>query len=149
MREINVKITLQKSLWHPLFLTRKTAITSRLIDIFETLIDRFRETFVCINFSFFFFNMHSNIYSCLFRDANIKEENIIDSHAAWTEANVVTSLQIKERKTHLLFVFDLKIYRKIRLCVIIKKTQSLLRLLGGLRAMNGPENIISNFQAFN
>ncbi len=68
--------------WHPLFLTRKTAITSRLIDIFETLIDRFHETFVCINCSVFFFNMHSNIYSCLFRDANIKEENIIDSHAA-------------------------------------------------------------------
>ncbi len=54
----------------------------RLIDIFETLIDRFHETFVCINCSDFFFNMHSNIYSCLFRDANIKEENIIDSHAA-------------------------------------------------------------------
>ncbi len=63
-------------------LTRKTAITSRLIDIFETLIDRFRETFVGINRSDFFSNMHSNIYSCLFRDANIKEENIIDSHAA-------------------------------------------------------------------
>ncbi len=39
--------------------------------------------------------MHSNIYSSLFRDANIEEENIIDSHAAWTEANAVTSLQIK------------------------------------------------------
>ncbi len=63
--------------------------------------------------------MYSNIHSCLFRAANIKEVNIIDSHAAWTEANVVTSLQIKERKTHLLFVSDLKIYR--RLCVIIKK----------------------------
>ncbi len=33
--------------------------------------------------------MHSNIYSCLFHDANIKEENIIDSNAAWTEVNVV------------------------------------------------------------
>ncbi len=65
--------------------------------------------------------MHSNIYSCLFRAANIKEENIIDSHAVGTEANVVTSLQIKERKTHLLFVFDLKIDRRMRLCVIIKK----------------------------
>ncbi len=30
----------------------------------------------------FFFYMHSNIYSCLFRDAHIKEENIIDSNAA-------------------------------------------------------------------
>ncbi len=53
-----------------------------LIEIFETLIDRFHETFVCIHFSDFFFNMHSNIYSCLFHDANIKEENIIDSNAA-------------------------------------------------------------------
>ncbi len=35
----------------------------------------------------FFFNMHSNIYSCLFHAANIKEESIIYSHA-WTEANV-------------------------------------------------------------
>ncbi len=32
----------------------------------------------------------------------LKEENIIDSNAAWTEANVVTSLQIKKHKTHLL-----------------------------------------------
>ncbi len=58
---------------------------------------------------------------------------------------IVTSLQIKNRKTHLLFVFDLNIYRKMRLCAIIKKkkhTQSLLRLLGGLRAMNGLENNI-------
>ncbi len=53
--------------------------------------------------------MHSNIYSFLFRAANIKEENIIDSHAAWNEANI-SSLQIKERKTHLLFVF----YNKIK-----------------------------------
>ncbi len=30
--------------------------------------------------------------------ANIKEENIIDSHAAWTEGNIIISLQIKERK---------------------------------------------------
>ncbi len=51
--------------------------------------------------------MHSNIYTCLFNDANFKEENIIDSNAAWTEANVVTSLQIN------LKMFDLKIYRKI------------------------------------
>ncbi len=33
-----------------------------------------------------------------------------------------TSLQIKERKTHLFFVFDLKMYRKIRICVMIKNT---------------------------
>ncbi len=52
--------------------------------------------------------MHSNIYSFLFCAANIKEENIIDSHAAWNEANII-SLQIKERKTHLLFVFILKL----------------------------------------
>ncbi len=45
----------------------------------------------------------------------ILKENIIDIHAAWTEVNVVTSLQIKERKTHLLFVFDLKMYGKMRL----------------------------------
>ncbi len=56
-----------------------------------------RQSFV-LNCSDFFFNMHSNIYSCLFLSANIKEENIIDSHAAGTEANVVTSLQIKEAK---------------------------------------------------
>ncbi len=92
--------------------------------------------------------MHSNIYSCLFHDANIKEENIIDSDAAWTEANVVTSLQIKKCKTHLLFVFDLKIYRKMRLCYNKNKKQSLLRLLGGLHAMNGLENVKYNFQAF-
>ncbi len=61
------------------------------------------------------------------------------SNAAYTEVNVVTSLQIKNRKTHLLFVFDLKMYRKMRLCVIIKNTQSLLRLLGGLGAMNFTE----------
>ncbi len=59
----------KKALWH---------ITYRRIDIFLTLIDRFHETFVCINH---FFIMHSNIYSCLFHDANIKEENIIDSNA--------------------------------------------------------------------
>ncbi len=40
--------------------------------------------------------MHSNIYSYLFCATNIKQEHIIDSHAAWTEANVVTTLQIKE-----------------------------------------------------
>ncbi len=43
------------------------------------------------------------------------------------------------QNTHLLFVFDLIIYRKMRLCVTIKKKHSLLRLLGGLRAMNGLE----------
>ncbi len=89
---------------------------------FETLIDRFHETLVCIKLFRFFFNMHSNICSFLFRAANIKEENIIDSHAAWNEANII-SLQIKERKTHLLFVFYLKIDRRLRLCVIIKVTK--------------------------
>ncbi len=59
-----------------------------------------------------------------------------------------SSLQIKERKTHLLFVFELNIYRKIWVFVIIKKTQSLLRLLGGLRAINGYENVTYYFQAF-
>ncbi len=63
--------------------------------------------------------MDSNIYSFLFCAANIKEENIIDLHAV-LEASTVTSLQIKERKTHLLFVFDLKIDRRLRLGVIIK-----------------------------
>ncbi len=57
----------------------------------------------------------SNMYSYLFHDANIKEENIIDSNAAWTKTTVVTSLQIKTCKTYLLFVFDLKMYRKMRL----------------------------------
>ncbi len=76
----------------------------------------------------------------------IKEENIIDSHAVGTEANVVTSLQIKERKTHLLFVFDLKIDRRMRLCVIIKSTK--LIVIIGLRAMNGLENVKYYFQAF-
>ncbi len=56
----------------------------------------------------------SNMYSYLFHDANIKEENIIDSNAAWTKTTV-TSLQIKTCKTYLLFVFDLKMYRKMRL----------------------------------
>ncbi len=76
--------------------------------------------------------MHSNIYSCLYRVANIKQENI-DSHAAWTEANVVTSLQIKERKTHLLLLSDLTFTEGCDLCYNKKKVQSLLRLLGGLR----------------
>ncbi len=61
---------------------------------------------------------------------------------------IVTSLQIKKCKTHLLFVFDLIIYRKMRLCVTIKKKHSLLRLLGGLRAMNGLEIVKYYFQAF-
>ncbi len=74
-----------------------------------------RHLFV-LNCSDFKKQMHSKMYSCLFRAANIKEENIIDS-----QANVVTSLQVKERKTHLLFVSDLKIDRRMRLCVIIKK----------------------------
>ncbi len=92
--------------------------------------------------------MHSNIYSCLFHDANIKEENIIDSNAAWTEANVDTSLQTKECKTYLLFVFDLKIYRKMRFCVIIKKKhKAYCDYWGGLRAMNGLENIKYNFES--
>ncbi len=85
LRDINVKITLRKKkksvASNLLFLTRKTAIRRRLIDIFETLIDRFHEKLISINCSDFS-NMHSNIYSCLFHDANIKEENIIDSHAA-------------------------------------------------------------------
>ncbi len=33
--------------------------------------------------------MHSTIYSYLFNNANIKEENVIDSNAALTEVNVV------------------------------------------------------------
>ncbi len=33
--------------------------------------------------------MHSTIYSDLFNNANIKEENVIDSNAALTEVNVV------------------------------------------------------------
>ncbi len=112
-------------------------------------LDQFHETGICIKLFKFLFNMHSNIYSCLFCAANIKQENIIDSHAAWTEVNVVTSLQIKEWecKTHLLFVSDLNIYRKMKLCYN-KKAQSLLRLLGGLRQacnewMNKTLNIIS------
>ncbi len=92
--------------------------------------------------------MHSNIYSFLFRAANIKEENIIDSHAAWNEANII-SLQMKERKTHCLY-FILKLiegwdfdYNKIN------KAQILLRLLGGFCAtMNGLENVTYYFQAF-
>ncbi len=52
----------------------------------------------------------------------------------------VTSLQIKKHKTHLLFVSDLKMYRRMRLCHN-KKAQSLLQLLGGLRAMNGLEDV--------
>lgn len=34
---------------------------------------------------------------------------------------IVTSLQIKECKTHVLFVSDLKMYRRMRLCVTVKK----------------------------
>ncbi len=55
-----------------------------------------RQSFVLYCSDHFFY-----IYLCLFHAANIKEKNIIDSHAVWTEVNVVTSLQIKERKTHL------------------------------------------------
>ncbi len=35
----------------------------------------------------------------------LKEENIIDSNAAWTEANVVTSLQIKKTQNTFVVVF--------------------------------------------
>ncbi len=71
--------------------------------------------------------MYSNIYSCLFHDADIKVENIIDSKATWTEANVVIRSQnVQKDETF----------------VIIKKhTQSLLRLLGGLRAINELETL--------
>ncbi len=76
-------------------------------------------------------------------DANIKEESIIDSNAAWTEANVVTSPQIKERKTHLFdCIWSQNVQKHLTLCYNKKKTQSLLRLLGGLRAMNWLENFI-------
>ncbi len=129
--EVNVKHEKKICGNQPVIFSIKTAIKSRLIDVFETLIDWFHETLICINYYLFFFNMHSNIYSCLFHDANIKEENIIDSHAAWTEANVVTSLQIKEwGKTHLLLVSDLKLHRRMRLCHN-KNALSLLKLLGG------------------
>ncbi len=77
-----IKINLRHASCHSLHLTQKTAIKRRLIDVFETLIDRFHETFVFINLFRFYFNMHSNIYSCLSHPLNIKEENIIDSHAA-------------------------------------------------------------------
>ncbi len=76
--------------------------------------------------------MHSHIYSCLFCAANIKQENIIDSHAALTEVNVVTSLQIKDPKTHLLFVSALKLRGEDETLYYNKKAQSLLRLLSGL-----------------
>ncbi len=72
--------------------------------------------------------MHSNIYSCLFHDANIKEENIIDSKCSLNRGEV-TSLQIKNAK-HVSCLYDLKMYRKMRL------------------AMNGLENVKYNFQAF-
>ncbi len=45
------------------------------------MIDFMRHLFV-LNCSDFFFSMHSNIYSYLFRAENIKEENINDSYAA-------------------------------------------------------------------
>ncbi len=59
-----------------------------------------------------------------------------------------SSLQIKERKTHLLFVFELNNLQKNLSFCYNKKTQSLLRLLGGLRAINGYENVTYYFQAF-
>ncbi len=94
--------------------------------------------------------MHSNIYSCLFRAANIKEENIIDSPTALTEANIIISLQIKEHKTHVLFVSDLKMFRWMRLYVIIKKHKAYCDywVACDLSAMNGLENIKYYFQAF-
>ncbi len=55
--------------------------------------------------------MHSNVYSCLFLAANIKEENIIDS-----QVNVVY-LTTNKRVQNMCFFFvsDLKIDRRIRL----------------------------------
>ncbi len=127
------------------FLTWKTAIKHRLIDVSETLIDRFNQNWICIKFFSFFFSICIQIfYSCLLRAVNIKQENIIDSHAAWTEANVVTSLQMKARKTHLMFVSDLKIYRRMRLCFIIKKHKAHCNYWVAcikLRSINGLEYI--------
>ncbi len=62
-----VKIKLRKKkvvAFNLSFLPRKSAIKRGLLDVFETLIYQFLETF----------NMHLNIYSCLFHTANIKVE---------------------------------------------------------------------------
>ncbi len=91
--------------------------------------------------------MYSNIYSCLFHNANIKEENIIESNAAWTEANVVTSLQIKKRKTFIVCIWSQNVQKDETLCYNNKNTQSLLRLLDGLRALNGLEHVKYSFQS--
>ncbi len=114
----------------PVILNMKNSNKMKAYICFWNLIDFMRHSFV-LNCSDFSSNMHSNIYSCLFRAANIKQENIIDLHVAWTEVNVVTSLQIKECKTHLLFVSDLKIDRRMRLCVIVKSTK-LFGIIGWL-----------------
>ncbi len=78
----------------------------------------------------------------------IKEENIIDSNAAWTEANIVYLTTNKTmQNTFIVCIRSQNLQKDETLCYN-KKTQSLLRLLGGLRAMNGRENVKYNLQAF-
>ncbi len=61
--------------------------------------------------------MHSNIYSCLFHDANIKEENIIDSNAAWTEVNVVyLTTNINTQNTFIVCIRSQNLQKDETLC---------------------------------
>ncbi len=76
--------------------------------------------------------MHSNIYSYLFHDENIKEESIIDTEVSWTEVNVVTSLQIKERKTHLFVCVWSQNLQKIFSLCYKKKNTKLIAIIGWL-----------------
>ncbi len=94
------------------FLTQKTAIKHRLIDVFQTLVDRFHEAFVCIKFFRIFSNMHLNNYFVL---------QILKRKMPLELSRIITSLQIRAQNT---FIF----------------THTHLRLLGGLCAMNGLEN---------
>ncbi len=143
---MNVKIT-QKL--HKKLLTRKSAITRRLIDIFNSNwsiswdIHLYSLTFVD-----FIFNMHSNIYSILFHDANIKEENIIDSKFSlnWCEHSYLTTNKKNAKHIYCLYSIS-KCTERWDLVIIKKNTQSFLRLLGGLRGMNGLENVKYKFQA--
>ncbi len=93
----------------------------------------------------FFLNMLLNIFSCLFHDANIKEGNIFDFNAAWTQANSYLTTNKKTQNTFIVCIRSQHLQKDETLCYNKKKnthTQSLLRLLGGLRAMNGLENNI-------
>ncbi len=60
-------------------------------------------------------------------------------NAAWTEANIYLTTNKKTQHTFIFCIRSHNLQKDETLCYHKKITQSLLRLLGGLRAMNGLE----------